>query len=183
MKQRPLPLVVHTGEILHRPIYGAAFGDGVLSLASVPCVQAGLHAVRYLVIDPRAGTVISSGPSKIEVLDAARRALGWAGGAANDDRWQQGALFSADEAPMPEADAGPPRRVSRRRREVFERSGGRCFYCRAPVQLHDFEVEHQIPKALDGDDGGLNLVAACRACNRTKADRTALEFVTQGPDR
>ena len=37
----------------YRPIYGGVFGNGKYSLASMPCVAAGLHAVRYLVIEPR----------------------------------------------------------------------------------------------------------------------------------
>lgn len=44
----------------HRPIVGGLFGKaGRFLLASVPCVERGLHAVRYSVIDPQSGVVLS----------------------------------------------------------------------------------------------------------------------------
>jgi 5-methylcytosine-specific restriction endonuclease McrA len=73
-----------------------------------------------------------------------------------------------------------PRSVSRRRREIFERSAGKCHYCGTPLTLvGKWHVEHQQPRALGGGDDPLNLVAACVRCNLAKSDRTALEFVVQ----
>jgi 5-methylcytosine-specific restriction endonuclease McrA len=67
---------------------------------------------------------------------------------------------------------------SRRRREVFNRSRGRCHYCASPLELAGaWHADHQQPQALDGADDALNLVASCVACNLAKADRTAIEFV------
>jgi 5-methylcytosine-specific restriction endonuclease McrA len=68
-------------------------------------------------------------------------------------------------------------RPSRRRRQIFEASGGACFYCRAPINIETFEVDHMMPKALGGGDEGVNLAAACRQCNRCKSDRSAVEHV------
>ena len=93
---------------------------------------------------------------------------------ANDATWQQASLWP--ELPL----ARPPkvRSISRRRREVFERSQGRCAYCRAELAIHGpWHVEHQVPRALDGTEEPGNLVAACAPCNLAKSDRTALEFV------
>lgn len=150
---------------------GGAFGAGDYALASQPLVENGLHAVRYFVIDPRAGTVLSSGGSKVEALATARQLLRRHTRAANDEQWLQGELF-------PTAPAGESQRpVSRRRREVFERSGGRCCYCQADLDLRGtWHVEHQLPRALGGDDRPLNLMAACAACNLAKGPRTAIEF-------
>lgn len=164
---------------LLRPIYGGAFGDGRFSLATTPHVENGLHAVRFFVVDPKSGHVLSAGATKRDVLAAARHVLRRAGEAANDEKWLQVELFQrqAEEVRQP---AG--RKVSRRRRGVYERSGGRCCYCSEPLQLAGpWHIEHQVPRALDGDDGPLNLVAACRACNLRKGARSALEFVAENP--
>ncbi len=160
--------------LLHRPIHGAAFGDGTYSLASQPCIEAGLHAVRYYVIEPRAGAVLSTASSKQAALASARHALRFTAPAANDEQCEQGLLFAA--LPMPGTQRVRP--VSRRRRQVFERSEGVCCYCRVPLDLAGtWHVEHQLPRALHGADDGINLVAACAACNLRKSTRTALEFL------
>jgi 5-methylcytosine-specific restriction endonuclease McrA len=163
-----------TSGLLHRPIYGGVFGKGRYSLASMPCIAGGLHAVRYMVIDPRAGAVISMADEKTQALVRARRRLEAVPAAP-----VQAALWPADEV----LKAQPPRPVSRRRRGVFERSGGRCHYCSTTLQLEGpWHVEHMIPKSLLGDDLPLNLVAACAQCNLSKGARTALEFVTERRD-
>jgi hypothetical protein len=163
--------------LLQRPIYGGVFGQGRYALASMPCVSRGLYATRYMVVEPQAGAVLSVADDKIEALAGARRLLH----AAND--------VHAHLAPAPEqfelwpwtaaaAPAASPKPVSRRRREIFERTQGRCFYCLEPLELAGpWHVEHQLPRALGGGDGRLNLVAACVKCNLRKADRTAIEFI------
>jgi 5-methylcytosine-specific restriction endonuclease McrA len=71
-----------------------------------------------------------------------------------------------------------PKAVPRRRREVFEKSGGKCFYCGTALRLDGkWHIEHQMPRALMGPDELLNLVAACVPCNLSKGDSTALEFL------
>ena len=167
-----------TVHMLQRPIYGGVFGHGRYSLATVPTIANGLHAVRFMVLDPRGGAVLAAGESKLEVIARARHALNATiqVGAANDERWEQAQIWPDLE---PGGRAPTPRSVSRRRREVFERSLGRCHYCSAELQLQGpWHVEHMVPKALDGTDHPLNLVAACVKCNLEKSDRTAMEFVT-----
>jgi hypothetical protein len=165
--------------MLQRPIYGGPFGQGLYSLATLPTIANGLHAVRFMVIEPRRGTVLSVADDKLQALASARRALVGlpAAGAANDEVWEQPALWP--DLPVDR----PPvmRRISRRRREVFGRSEGRCHYCHAVLTLDGrWHVEHQVPRALGGDDAAGNLVAACVPCNLAKSDTTALEFVAAG---
>ena len=164
--------------MLQRPIYGGPFGHGLYSLATLPTVANGLHAVRFMVIEPRRGTVLAVADDKLQAIASARRLLVRlpAAAPANDAVWEQHALWP--ELPVDR----PPtvRSISRRRREVFTRSDGRCHYCRAVLTLDGrWHVEHQVPRALGGDDVATNLVAACAPCNLAKRDRTALEFVAQ----
>lgn len=63
---------------------------------------------------------------------------------------------------------------------LFEQSQGQCHYCAAVLTLGGkWHVEHQLPRALGGGDGEMNLVAACVPCNLSKRDRTAIEYVVQ----
>ena len=162
--------------LLHRPIYGGPFGEGRFSLATVPTISNGLHAVRFMVIDARGGAVLSVSNDKLEAMSLARRHLHLVAPqpAANDELWTQHALWP-DLAPP---EVSKLRYVSRRRREIFARSGERCHYCRAALALDGrWHVEHMVPRALGGGDDPLNLVAACVPCNLVKRDRTALEFL------
>jgi hypothetical protein len=165
--------------MLQRPIYGGPFGQGVYALATLPTISNGLHAVRFMVVEPRRGNVLSVADDKQQAIAAARRMLValTAPAAANDAQWLQGRLWPDLPVDRPPA---PPRKISRRRRKVFDRSEGRCAYCRTPLMLDgQWHVEHQMPRALGGDDSAANLVAACVHCNLAKGARTALEFVAQ----
>jgi len=164
--------------MLRRPLLGGLFGEGEFELATQPTITNGLHAVRFLVIQPRAGRVLAIAESKTEALAGARRVLRATGAANDEPRWVQPRLWSDTELSVVAAEP-PPRPVSRRRREVFIRSGGCCHYCGTPQRLDGaWHVEHQLPRALGGNNEALNLVAACERCNLKKSDRTALEFVS-----
>ena len=145
----------------------------------LPCVANGLHAVRYMVIEQAEGAVLSIADDKREALATARRLL-----SANDDAtspdasWQQASLWPDDQLPVITGNGEPLRQVSRRRREIFDKCGGRCHYCHATLTLDGkWHVEHMRPRALDGTDAAINLLAACAPCNLAKRDRTAVEFV------
>lgn len=174
-----------TQKLLHRPIYGGVFGDrGEYSLASMPCVSHGLHATRYMVVRAQEGTVLSVAEDKPQALALARIRLE----AANDKRSTetvspvQGELWPGEDS-LVQQPLGP-RYVSGRRREIFQRSAGRCHYCGRVLTLDGaWHVEHQFPRALGGGDDPLNLVASCVPCNMRKRDRTALEFVAKGAER
>jgi hypothetical protein len=167
--------------LLQRPIYGGVFGEGRYALASMPCVSHGLYATRYMVVQPQAGIVLSIAEDKVEALSMARNRLT----AANDGHPSIGAACQVQGELWPgelnlEPQPSAPRYVSRRRREIFDRSDGKCHYCGTVLTLDGkWHVEHQLPRALGGGDEGLNLVAACVRCNLSKSDRTAIEFVAE----
>lgn len=167
--------------LLQRPIYGGVFGeDGSYALASMPCVSHGLYATKYMVVQPQAGVVLSVSEDKVQALALARQRLN----AANDKHVMQVATALQGELwpeePILTQAPAQPQYVSRRRRAIFEQSGGRCHYCCTPLDLTGkWHIEHQLPRALGGGDDALNLVAACVPCNLGKSDRTAIEFVAR----
>ena len=167
--------------IRYRPIYGGIFGkSGEYVLGTMACMERGLHAVRFMVLHPRTGGVLSVAASKTDALDQARRVLKAAAvlTSANDTSFVQGSLWSEQDLPVPAAGAAP-KPVSRRRRQIFEKAGGRCAYCSKPITIDAFHVDHQWPRALGGTDAPINLVAVCPPCNLAKSDQTALEYVAR----
>lgn len=172
--------------LLTRPILGGIFGSGRYALATVPCVVRGLHAVRFMVIEPGTGAVVSLAESQVTALERARQTIRAAQRAeladarrsSNDPR--QVELWPLElQAVRPVLERARP--VSRRRREVYSKSMGRCHYCEAPLMLDGlWHVEHMLPRALGGADQIGNLVASCAPCNLAKRDRTAIEFVAMG---
>lgn len=101
---------------------------------------------------------------------------------ANDvSRWEQ--MRSDMEAQRAIADARANARaakkqyVGKRRREIFAAADGKCHYCKTELVLTgDWEVDHKMPKVLGGSNERVNLVAACMPCNRSKKDKTDVEF-------
>ncbi|HKS90501.1 MAG TPA: HNH endonuclease [Tepidiformaceae bacterium] len=66
----------------------------------------------------------------------------------------------------------PYRRNERATREgILRRDRSTCVYCSGNAQT----VDHVLPKSRGGSDSWLNLVAACKACNGRKGDRTPQE--------
>lgn len=173
--------------IRHRPILGGIFGrEGRYAVATLPVVERGLHAVRHLVIDPSAGLVISVADDKLAALAAARDVLQATAQLAQreaEEARQQGEqceLWPPEAFEQPPVRERRPKPISRRRRDVFAKSGARCCYCSTPLTLDGrWHIEHQLPRALGGMDDIVNLVAACAPCNLSKGARTALEFVVR----
>jgi len=62
---------------------------------------------------------------------------------------------------------------ARLRQSVARRARNFCEYCRLQQQLcpETFEIEHIIPRALDGPTNLDNLCLACPVCNNAKRDR------------
>jgi HNH endonuclease len=58
-------------------------------------------------------------------------------------------------------------------RQVRERAGNRCEYCRMHQSLQGgtFHVEHVVPVSRGGDSELTNLALACPGCNLHKSDR------------
>lgn len=61
------------------------------------------------------------------------------------------------------------------RREVVERAGNRCEYCRLPaaVAFYPHEVDHVIAEKHGGATGTDNLAFSCWRCNRHKGSDLA----------
>lgn len=164
----------------YKPITGGIFGaSGEYVMATMACVERGLHSVRYMVLHPPTGGVLSVDVDKSEALSQARKVLRTAAKltAANDSSFSQISLWTEQELPTPAAGI-KAKAIPRRRREVFEKSGGRCFYCGKALALDGrWHIEHQMPRALMGPDELPNLVASCPPCNLAKRDKTAIEYV------
>lgn len=47
-----------------------------------------------------------------------------------------------------------------------------CAYCAQRFRFDQLDMEHIVPRSKGGEDSWMNLVAACKACNHRKADRT-----------
>src|SRR5258705_5769661 len=58
------------------------------------------------------------------------------------------------------------------RQGVLARDGHRCQYCGSTAET----LDHVLPRSRGGRHVWENLVAACRRCNHTKADRTLDEL-------
>lgn len=169
----------------HRALVGGVFGIGRYALSTLPSKRRGLNTVRFVVINPAAGQVVSVADSQIEAVAAARDVL-----LANEqiERAEAAELLrnaGQHELWPAEAFAQAPlleraRPVSRRRREIFAKCKGACHYCATPLRLDgSWHIEHMKPRALGGADDCFNLVAACIGCNAEKRDRTAVEFVLE----
>lgn len=58
------------------------------------------------------------------------------------------------------------------RRAVFTRDAQTCVYCGASAT----SIDHVVPRSRGGTHTWDNVVAACRRCNHTKADRSLAEM-------
>ena len=57
-------------------------------------------------------------------------------------------------------------------RMLFKRDNYQCMYCGFDFHYADFTRDHIIPRSKGGKDRWENVVAACKRCNHSKADRT-----------
>jgi hypothetical protein len=55
-----------------------------------------------------------------------------------------------------------------RRREIYERDGGKCYSCGVEVSAEAFELDHLVPVSRLGTSEPSNLAVACRFCNRSR---------------
>lgn len=64
-----------------------------------------------------------------------------------------------------------------------------CAYCAQRFRFDQLDMEHIVPRSKGGENSWMNLVAACKACNNRKADRTPelagmkLHYVPYVPNR
>lgn len=74
--------------------------------------------------------------------------------------------------------------TAQKRRQIYERDGHRCHYCRITLWVDDAlessprraTVDHKHPRALGGTDADDNLVACCNLCNNEKGGMYALDI-------
>lgn len=61
------------------------------------------------------------------------------------------------------------------RREVYERAGGCCEYCRrsVDVRLVEFEIDHIVSRKYGGNESSDNLCLTCAPCNLHKGPEVA----------
>ena len=64
------------------------------------------------------------------------------------------------------------RRINLSRRAVLHRDDSRCQYCGRDAD----SIDHVVPRSRGGAHAWDNVVAACRRCNHTKADRSLAEL-------
>lgn len=77
----------------------------------------------------------------------------------------------------------------RKKKRVYQRFGGLCFYCRKPLYLSQMTIDHFYPRSKydqenfvvitnDKDFSTLNknLVSCCEGCNQLKKDMDPFEF-------
>jgi 5-methylcytosine-specific restriction endonuclease McrA len=188
-----LTLAFHEARPLTRakPLIGGVFGVECYSLCSVIMKSAGLDEVSYLVRHDPSGTFISTAFERGESLGLARMAIGKMGPArlarmfqrfTSELEQQIEALRLEREAAMDAArkERGSipvERSIPKRRRAIFDASGGKCHYCSETLTLDGrWHIEHKMPRALMGGSEQSNLVASCVTCNLRKSDSTDLEF-------
>src|SRR5262245_21057226 len=58
---------------------------------------------------------------------------------------------------------------------IYARDGYRCQYCGVKCSIDELTYDHVIPRSKGGRTTWENIVSACYACNRRKANRTPVE--------
>jgi 5-methylcytosine-specific restriction endonuclease McrA len=59
-----------------------------------------------------------------------------------------------------------------RKLSVFNKLNGRCSYCGEIITIDNFQIDHVIPRSLNGSDRLDNLMPACCSCNNYKGANT-----------
>jgi len=174
--------------IQSKPLIGGPFGASGYVLASMGFTLSGLHCVTYIVFEERHWVAIGAAHTKAEALQQGRAFIRHLGPHRVAELAAQIAAervasavvekaARAEEAAAPQAEPRKKNAVPRRRRALFEKFGGQCYYCACHLELADkWHIEHKLPKALGGTNDPENLVVACAPCNLRKRDRTDTEF-------
>lgn len=94
-----------------------------------------------------------------------------------DSKWQPIEFeYLTEEEQLPSEDTRPAgRRMgsgrrSRIRKMLCNEQRGFCAYCGRKVRRRNMQIEHMVPRALDGTDHRDNLVGVCKPCNDAKGD-------------
>lgn len=84
---------------------------------------------------------------------------------ADDDRDEVSVADVIDEDAVTKIDP--------RRERIFEKTGGKCFYC---VEASAEHLDHMHPASRGGSSADENMIGACATCNVQKNDRTVDEY-------
>lgn len=68
-----------------------------------------------------------------------------------------------------------PKPVKFSRVNIYARDGYRCQYCGTKCTTAELTYDHVVPRSRGGRTTWENIVSACYACNRRKANRTPAE--------
>jgi CRISPR/Cas system Type II protein with McrA/HNH and RuvC-like nuclease domain len=60
---------------------------------------------------------------------------------------------------------------------LLARENNMCFYCLKQLAETTCELDHLVPQAEKLDNSYRNIVAACHACNKSKGEQAAPDFV------
>jgi len=95
--------------------------------------------------------------------------------------WDEAFVTPSTRIPVP-ATLRLLTRVNRKRtplrfkkRILFNRDNWQCQYCFTELVYHNITIEHILPVSRGGETSYRNCVAACRPCNRRKANQTPEE--------
>ena len=61
------------------------------------------------------------------------------------------------------------------RKIIFDKTGGKCFYCGCDLDFKNFHVDHLTPKSAGGKDAR-NTFPSFPECNIFKSNKTLEEF-------
>lgn len=78
---------------------------------------------------------------------------------------------------------GPRSRQRARKHGALLRDKFACHYCGVALTMDTMTLDHVRPLSAGGKTVAHNLVAACRTCNETKADRPYAAFKVRAKER
>lgn len=53
---------------------------------------------------------------------------------------------------------------------------GKCCYCDKPILFEEADIDHVVPVSRGGNNGRGNILVACQTCNRSKSNKTLMEW-------
>lgn len=151
-----------------------------LLLSSYPAIRDGLWSQNYLIVDENERVVVFVSSDKSVALGLVRSASDAEIFQIISEKIAAKARHSEirEEHIKSVSIEAKNNSVSERRRRVFKKTEGKCFYCETQLDIAgDWHIEHKKPKCRGGSDFLHNLVASCPTCNLEKGRKTVEEFI------
>lgn len=63
------------------------------------------------------------------------------------------------------------------KQEVYDRDGGKCFFCGIPLTFEEATHEHLVATSLGGTNHNANCTIACKPCNLAAGAMTVVDKV------